>query len=82
MAFLGQILAIPRPKENAKNIENWVNSKLFSTKYILYGNTKNYISKLIKFLFKFLSCYSMIGRYGGRQGVSIGAGCERVLKND
>lgn len=22
----------------------------------------------------------MIGRYGGRQGVSIGAGCERVYK--
>lgn len=33
---------------------------------------------MIKIVDMFFSCYSMIGKYGGRQGVSIGEGCERV----
>ncbi|OZC07065.1 thrombospondin type 1 domain protein [Onchocerca flexuosa] len=55
-----------------KALETWQNSTC-----ITFENDQEACGDYIEF-FEGDGCYSMIGRFGGRQGVSIGKGCERI----
>uniref|UniRef100_A0A7E4V4C4 Metalloendopeptidase n=1 Tax=Panagrellus redivivus TaxID=6233 RepID=A0A7E4V4C4_PANRE len=53
-------------------VNYWQNNTCVKFEYVTDKPDGDYIE-----FFKGQGCYSMIGRYGGRQGVSIGEGCER-----
>uniref|UniRef100_A0AC35TGF5 Zinc metalloproteinase n=1 Tax=Rhabditophanes sp. KR3021 TaxID=114890 RepID=A0AC35TGF5_9BILA len=54
-------------------VNYWQDNTCLSFKNIQQGIDGDYIE-----FFKGHGCYSMIGKFGGRQGISIGEGCERM----
>uniref|UniRef100_A0AC35G759 Zinc metalloproteinase n=1 Tax=Panagrolaimus sp. PS1159 TaxID=55785 RepID=A0AC35G759_9BILA len=66
-------LSVYAIKQIIEAVNYWENTTCIKFEHVVQKPDEDYIE-----FFKGQGCYSMIGKYGGRQGVSIGEGCERL----